>query len=84
MSKTFLISAISAACFVVVSMSGMPSLAAEKSACKGMAKAQCESASSCGWVKSYKNKSGKTIAAHCRTKAKSASKTKPPAKPKTN
>lgn len=66
-------------------MSGAPALAAT-SACKGIPKAQCDSAAACSWVKSYKNKSGKNVSAHCRAKSKGSSKVKGklPAKPKTN
>ena len=79
MSKTLLIAAISAVFFGVASLSGTPAFAAAK-ACKGMAKDACAAESSCSWVKSYKNKSGKQVAAHCRAKGKTKAKAK--AKPK--
>jgi len=81
MSKTLLIAAVSAVFFGIASISGTPALAAAK-ACKGMVKDACEGESTCAWVKSYKNKSGKQVAAHCRAKGKT--KAKAPAKPKTN
>jgi hypothetical protein len=83
MSKTLLIAAVSAVFFGFASISGTPALAAAK-ACKGMAMSACDAEATCSWVKSYKNKSGKSVAAHCRAKGKKAVKKKEPAKPKTN
>ena len=84
MSKTLLIAAVSAVFFGLASISGTPALAAAK-ACKGMAMSACEAEASCSWVKSYKNKSGKSVAAHCRTKGKKSVKKKATEKkPKTN
>jgi len=85
MSKTMLIAAVSAVIFGFASLSGTPALAAAK-ACKGMAMSACEAESSCSWVKSYKNKSGKSVAAHCRAKGKKAATKKKTMekKPKTN
>lgn len=47
--------------------------------CKDLSKKQCESADTCSWIKSYTTKSGKTVAAYCRTKSgkKKASSSKP-------
>ena len=84
MSRTLLVAAISAIVFGAVSVSGGPAFAAAKSACKGLTMEKCGGESSCAWVKSYKNKSGKTVAAHCRAKGKKAAKSKAPAAPKTN
>ncbi len=83
MSKTLLIAAVSAVFFGLASTSGTPALAAAKT-CKGMAMSGCQAEATCSWVKSYKNKSGKSVAAHCRAKGKKAVKKKAPAKPKTN
>lgn len=78
MSKKFLVSAVAAVSFGLVAMSGGSALAAGKSICKGLVKAQCGANTSCSWVKSYKTKAGKKVAAHCRSKPK------PAAKPKAN
>ena len=85
MSKTLMITAVSAVFLAVVSISGTPAQAAAK-ACKGMAMSACEADTGCSWVKSYKSKSGKSVAAHCRSKPKKATKmkAKPKNKPKTN
>ncbi len=39
--------------------------------CKAMSITQCDAASKCVWVKSYKSKSGARIRAHCRDKNQS-------------
>ena len=70
MSKGFLLSAIAAGAVVLMSV-GSPAIAAD-GACKGLAQAKCEGASSCSWVKGYKTKEGKNVAAYCRTKGKGA------------
>ncbi len=41
--------------------------------CKGLDKGKCEQADACSWVKSYKTKSGNTVKAYCRAKAKNSS-----------
>jgi hypothetical protein len=79
MSKTLLIAAVSAVFFGFASLSGTPAFAAAKT-CKGMAKDACGAEATCSWVKSYKNKSGKEVAAHCRAKGKTKAKAKPKAK----
>ncbi|WP_319497013.1 hypothetical protein [uncultured Cohaesibacter sp.] len=52
--------AMAGACAAVVA--GSPALAAD---CKPMTKAQCEAASSCLWMDSYKSKSGTLVRSHC-------------------
>jgi hypothetical protein len=37
--------------------------------CKGLPKNQCDTNADCSWVNSYRMKSGKTVAAYCRSKA---------------
>ena len=78
MSKGLIISAFAAGAFLLLS-AGAPAIAAD-SACKGLAKTKCEGASSCSWVKGYKTKEGKNVAAYCRTKGKGGAAAKDKAK----
>lgn len=37
-----------------------------ESACKGMEKSSCETASSCRWIKGYERSDGRNVAGYCR------------------
>lgn len=52
----------------LLAFAGSPAQAA--SACKGLARAQCEGAGSCAWVKGYATRKGTRVSAHCRSKPK--------------
>ena len=43
--------------------------ASAKGTCKGLEKGTCSSNKACGWVDTYKTKSGKSVKAHCRSKS---------------
>ena len=48
--------------------------ASAQSACKGLAKTNCVSNSSCSWVGGYKTKTGNSVNAYCRSTSKGAAK----------
>ncbi len=37
-----------------------------ESSCKGMEKSNCETASSCRWIKGYERSDGRSVAGYCR------------------
>lgn len=78
MFRGLIFSALAAGAVLLMS-AGAPAFAAD-SACKGLAQVKCEGASSCSWVKGYKTKEGKNVAAYCRTKGKGAAAAKDKAK----
>ena len=57
--------------FSASSMSGMAESNRER--CKALSRAQCDAASKCIWLKSYKTKAGTRIRAHCLAKNQSKS-----------
>ncbi|MEN8168082.1 MAG: chromosome partitioning protein ParB [Pseudomonadota bacterium] len=54
---------------MVIALALFHPVAQAEGKCKGLSKSACSTNSSCSWVKSYKTKAGKNVAAYCRVKS---------------